>query len=114
MSGLDIAEEDADHFKLPKNTELFNARQLTKVNEQLDEALEQQAAAERAAAPKKKAPAKDKKAKKKDAQEEPSSAAQAEPSYFAQLKDLIRSERFETRQGHMAELEDIKAHLTSK
>jgi len=114
VSGLDIVEEHADHFKVPKNTELFNSRQLAKVNEQLDEALEQQAAAERAAAPKKKAPAKDKKGKKKDGQEEAPNAADAEPSYFGQLKELIRSERFEARQGHIAELEDIKAHLTSK
>ena len=114
MSGLDIQPEHAEHFKLPKNTELWNSRQLAKVNEQLDEALEQQAAAEKAAAPKKKAPAKDKKGKKKDAQDEGSSTAQAEPSFFGVLKDLIRSERFETRQGHLAELEDLKAHLTSK
>ena len=95
---------------------MCSSTQLKKVDAELGEALEAAAELDAKTAPKKKAPAKDKKPKKGkgDAEEEAPSGPPPEPSYFATLKGLIRSERFEVRQAHLAELGELKAHLNSK
>ena len=94
---------------------MCSSTQLKRVDAELGDALDAAAELEAKTAPKKKAPAKDKKKKGKgDAEEEAPSGPPPEPSYFATLKGLIRSERFEVRQAHLAEVAELQAHLNSK
>ena len=113
ISGLHIEEDDSKFFQLPKNTILTDTRQLAKADAEIEQAAALQAELERQKAPKKKAPPKDKKAaaKKKGAAEAeeaaPESGEPPEPPFLTQLRDLIRSERFEERMSAMSELEAL-------
>lgn len=110
---LQLTEDLERRFLLPKNTMLYNSRQLAQADTVIEEALDEIAEQDKKdAAKKKKKPAK-KDPKKGEPEEEEAPKIEYEKPYFSQLRDLVRTERFETRMEHMSELTTIKQHLDS-
>lgn len=102
-------------FKLQKGVKFFNRRQLSKVNEKLVEAQNEQDELLAKAAKKKKSPSKKKAPPKKGEPEEPEEEKPpGDPYLMAELRDVERAERHEWHQQHLIEAMAIKQHLASQ
>ena len=106
-----MTPDDEKLFMLPKNTQLYNARQLNKAEAIIEEALEEVAEADKKAEAKKKKPKKDKKGEVIE-DEEPKGPP-GETPLNKQLRELVRTERFEHRMEHLSEVSMIQSHLNN-
>jgi hypothetical protein len=104
---LHLSENIERKFMLPKNTKLYNSRQLAKADAIIEEALEEIAEQDRKNEAKKKKPKKVDPKKGEEPEEEEAPKIPGEKPIFSQLRELVRTERFETRMEHIAEVDEI-------
>ena len=93
---------------------MFNSKQFDIAETKLEDAIDEAIELEKKNAPKKKAKkAKGDKKKGPEPEEEGPPPIPGETPYNQQLRELVRTERFESRLQHMHELNNIKRSLDS-